>query len=140
MVITYSKNGISNDPFSILNNQMERLFFPVGAHVKQAAYPPHNVIKIDDDNFIMEFAVAGFKKEEIDISVKDNIISIVGEREEDTERHYIHKGIAGRKFSRSFYLPKYVEVKHAGYDSGVLYIDLVRNVPEEKKPISIKID
>lgn len=105
-------------------------------------YPPYNVIKFNDDEYLMEFAVAGFKKDEISIKTEKNILSIKGEKDDPTFEDgsgYLHKGIAGRKFNRSFTLPEYVEVSHAGMEDGILYIDLVRNVPEEKKPKVIAI-
>jgi molecular chaperone IbpA len=102
------------------------------------AYPPHNVVKINDDKFVMEFAVAGFKKTDITVTTEKNVLVVKGEKQEE-EKHYIHKGIAARKFCRSFNLPEFIEVESAGFEDGILYIDLVRNIPEEKKPKNIKI-
>jgi molecular chaperone IbpA len=105
-------------------------------------YPPYNVVKIDSDRFVMEFAVAGFNKKEIDVSVDKGILTVKGEKdtaEEDTKQ-YLHKGIAARKFVRSFTLPEYFEVERAGFDDGILYVDLIRNIPEEKKPKTITVE
>jgi molecular chaperone IbpA len=87
----------------------------------------------------MEFAVAGFKKDEISVTTEKNILSIKADRPETDDKKYLHKGIAARKFTRSFNLPEYFEVESAGHEDGILYIDLIKNVPEEKKPKSIKI-
>jgi molecular chaperone IbpA len=87
----------------------------------------------------MEFAVAGFKKDEISITTEKNVLSIKAERPEADDKKYLHKGIAARKFTRSFSLPEYYEVDLAKFEDGILYVHLVRNIPEEKKPKSIKI-
>jgi molecular chaperone IbpA len=87
----------------------------------------------------MEFAVAGFKKKDISITTEKNVLSIKAEKPETSEKEYLHRGIAARKFNRSFTLPEYFEVESAGFEDGILYIDLIRNIPEEKKPKSIFI-
>lgn len=103
-------------------------------------YPPYNVVKIDDDKIVMEFAVAGFAKDEVKITTEKNVLTIKADKTEtETEKKYLHKGIAARKFARSFTLPEYYEVESAGMDNGILYIDLIKNVPEEKKPKAITI-
>jgi molecular chaperone IbpA len=103
-------------------------------------YPPYNVVKIDDDKIVMEFAVAGFAKDEVKITTEKNVLTIKADKTEtDSEKKYLHKGIATRKFVRSFTLPEYYEVESAGMDNGILYIDLIKNVPEEKKPKAITI-
>ena len=127
---------IFNDPFyGTLAQEFEKMF----AQPVKATYPPYNVVKIDDDKIVMEFAVAGFKKDDISITTEKNVLSIVAEKPETDEKTYLHKGIAARKFSRSFNLPEYFEVESAGHADGILYIDLIKNVPEEKKPKNIKI-
>ena len=103
------------------------------------SYPPYNVVKINDDKIVMEFAVAGFKKDDINITTEKNILSIKADKPETDEKSYLHKGIAARKFTRAFTLPEYFEVESAGFEDGILYIDLVRNIPEEKKPKQITI-
>jgi molecular chaperone IbpA len=88
----------------------------------------------------MEFAVAGFAKDEVKITTEKNVLTIKADKTEtDSEKKYLHKGIATRKFVRSFTLPEYYEVESAGMDNGILYIDLIKNVPEEKKPKAITI-
>ena len=87
----------------------------------------------------MEFAVAGFKKDEISITTEKNVLSVKAEKPDADDKKYLHKGIAARRFTRSFSLPEYYEVDSAGFEDGILYIDLVRNIPEEKKPKSISI-
>jgi molecular chaperone IbpA len=127
---------IFNDPFyGTLAQEFEKLF----AQPVKATYPPYNIVKIDEDKYVMEFAVAGFKKDDISVTTEKNVLSIKADKTEADEKNYTHKGIAARKFTRAFTLPEYFEVDSASVNDGILYIDLVRNVPEEKKPKSIKI-
>jgi molecular chaperone IbpA len=130
---------IFNEPFiGSLAQEFEKVFTqPV-----KATYPPYNVIKnTENENLILEFAVAGFAKKEIDITVDKGTLHIDGVIENGLEPglQYIHKGIATRRFSRSFNLPEYYEVDSASVNNGILYIELVKNIPEEKKPKSIQI-
>jgi molecular chaperone IbpA len=117
-------------------------FFNMGLNTLSAtkpSYPPYNIVKINDDHLVMEFAVAGFKKDEISVTTEKNVLSIKSTKEDANDKEYLHKGIAARKFTRSFTLPEYFEVDSASVDNGILYIDLIRNIPEEKKPKTIKI-
>jgi molecular chaperone IbpA len=102
-------------------------------------YPPYNINKVSDEHYVLEFAVAGFNQYGIDISVEKDVLTVKGERNEDEKANYVYKGIAGRKFTRSFSLPEYFEVDKASMIDGILYIDLYKNVPEEKKPKKIEI-
>jgi molecular chaperone IbpA len=102
-------------------------------------FPPYNVIKEDDDTFIIEFAVAGFSKDDITVKQEKNALIIEGEIEENEEKKYVHKGIATRSFSRAFALAEYVEVIDAGFKNGILSITLERILPEEEQPKTIKI-
>lgn len=127
---------IFNDPFyGTLAQEFEKVF----AQPVKATYPPYNLNKISDEHLVLEFALAGFNKKGIDISVEKDVLTIKGERQEDEGANYIHKGIAARKFTRSFNLPEYFEVDRASMLDGILYVDLYKNVPEEKKPKSIQI-
>ena len=130
-MVTYSTFGIGN-----LVQEFEKAF-PV---TSTSSYPPYNIVKVNDEKFVMEFAVAGFKKDEISINTEKDVLSIKAEKPETDEKEYLHKGIAARKFSRKFSLPEYFEVESAGFEDGILYIDLIKNVPEEKKPKTITIN
>ena len=123
-------------PFGGLGLDIDKFFSTTNT---APAYPPYNVVKINDDKLVMEFAVAGFKKKDISITTEKNVLSIKAEKPEASEKEYLHRGIAARKFNRSFTLPEYFEVESAGFEDGILYIDLIRNIPEEKKPKSIFI-
>ena len=127
---------IFNDPFyGTLAQEFEKLF----TQPTKATYPPYNVNKISDEHLVLEFALAGFNRAGIDISVEKDVLTIKGERQEDEGANYIHKGIAARKFTRSFNLPEYFEVDRASMIDGILYVDLYKHVPEDKKPKKITI-
>jgi molecular chaperone IbpA len=123
-------------PFGGLGLDIDKFFSTTPA---TNTYPPYNVVRINDDKIVMEFAVAGFKKDEISITAEKNVLSINAEKPDADDKKYLHKGIAARRFTRSFSLPEYYEVDSARFEDGILYINLVRNIPEEKKPKSIKI-
>ncbi len=127
---------IFNDPFVSLAQEFEKVFTqPV-----KATYPPYNVIKVDDDEWIIEFAVAGLNKNHLDVTLHNRILTVKSNSEQTEVPDYLHKGIANRKFVRSFTLPEHTEVLKAETRDGILSVTLVRVVPEEKKPKSIKID
>lgn len=119
--------------FENLFNQLESNSWKTETNM----YPPHNVIKIDDDNYIIELAVAGFKPDDIEIEVKDSTLSITGGKKDD--RQYTHKGISSRNFFKSFTLAEFVEVTGSTLENGILSIDLKHIIPEDKKPKKIKI-
>ena len=103
-------------------------------------YPPYNVIKIDDDHFFIELALAGIPREALDIQVDQNQLTISTDKaESDEELEYLHKGISQRGFSRSFTLADHVIVQGADMVDGVLKISLERQLPEELKPRKIDI-
>ena len=105
-------------------------------------YPPHNVVQLDDTHFVVEVAVAGFAESEIDVELKDQVLTVKGERlkEKDApELNYLHKGISARNFTRSFPLAENVEVRGATVKNGILAVALELVVPEEKRPKKIAI-
>lgn len=104
-------------------------------------YPPHNVLKIDDNNFVVQLAVAGFDEGEIDIQVEGQMLSITGQSSKDNKygAEYLIQGISMRNFERTFTLAEHVEVKHAEITNGILSIELERIIPIEKLPKKIDI-
>jgi len=101
-------------------------------------YPHYNIKKLDDNKWSIELALAGFSKDDIEIEVKDNMMTINGElKSEDNE--YVYKGISSRKFSKSFTLAEFTESKSAEMKNGILSIILEKNIPEDKKPQKVKI-
>ena len=107
---------------------------------KPASFPPYNLIKIDDDNYRVELAVAGYSKDDIDITVeRDQLIVASKETETDEEDIVVYQGIAQRQWKQRFILGEYMEVAGATLKDGLLIINIKRNLPEEAKPKVIKI-
>ena len=121
--------------FDPILNELERI---QSAGRSQDNYPPHNVVKIDDDNFNIELAVAGFSEEDISVEVKDGILLIKGQQGDD-DREYAHKGISSRKFEKSFRLSEFVVIDGADLVNGILVVNARVEVPEERRPRKIEI-
>jgi molecular chaperone IbpA len=104
-------------------------------------YPPYNVINLPEDKFIIEVAVAGFEENELDVEVRENILTIKGTKttDKDVNLDYLHKGISDRNFTRTFTLNSDIHVKGATVKNGILAIALELIVPEEQKPKKIAI-
>ena len=103
-------------------------------------FPPHNIIKLDESRYIVELAIAGFAKDEIEISVEDGKLTVKGERKEkETEVQYIHRGIGTRSFTKTLTIADTIEVKGAEFKDGILRIGLENIIPEHKKPRKIEI-
>ena len=107
----------------------------------QTSYPPYNIELMDKDQYQITMAVAGFVEDELDIQTEKGTLTIIGQKagEDATERNYLHQGIAARNFERRFQLADHVEVTGARIAHGLLYIDLVREIPEAMKPKKITI-
>ena len=107
---------------------------------QQTSYPPYNINKIDDLNYQVEMALAGFGKDDIEIKYSDNQLTIKSvESDDKDEKDVIHRGISKRKFSRSFTLAEDIKVNGAELKDGMLLVELEKIVPEEKKPRTINI-
>ena len=105
-----------------------------------AGYPPYNIERLGENEYRVTMAVAGFGESELKVDVKEQFLSIRGERKaEDKERRFLHRGIGTRTFERRFQLADHVEVKGADLKDGLLHIVLVRNVPDKLKARTIAI-
>jgi molecular chaperone IbpA len=107
------------------------------------AYPPYNIEKLGEDRYSVQIAAAGFSTDELDITVQENTLIITGRGKdvpETAERSFLHRGIAKRAFERRFQLADTIKVTGAGYSDGLLTIELVREVPEHKKPRKVEIN
>jgi molecular chaperone IbpA len=105
-------------------------------------YPPYNIETTGEDASRLTMAVAGFSRDEIDITVQENSLVISGKAQKEDDEvngRYLHHGIARRAFERRFSLADHIKVNGASMDNGLLHVDLVREVPEEAKPRQIKI-
>ena len=104
------------------------------------SFPPHNIIKLDDTRYVVELAVAGFSKDEIEITSEDGTLTIKGEKKEkDLEVNYLHRGIGTRSFTKQLTIADTVEVKGAEFKDGILRVGLENVIPEHKKPRKIEI-
>jgi|TARA_B100000035_G_scaffold56482_1_gene44794 molecular chaperone IbpA len=122
--------------FDQLFNELTRDF----ANTKSNGYPPYNVAELNDDEWMISLAVAGFGMDNLDITLDKNTLTIEGSAPGgDEDVKYLHKGIGGRNFRRAFTLAEHVEVEGAELKNGVLNIHLVRNVPEALQPKKINI-
>ena len=107
---------------------------------QQTSYPPYNINKIDDLNYQVEMALAGFGKDDIEIKYSDDQLTIKSVDSDDKdEKDVIHRGISKRKFSRSFTLAEDIKVNGAELKDGMLLVELEKIVPEEKRPRTIAI-
>ena len=105
-------------------------------------YPPDNIERVDENAFAIEIAVAGFTEDDLEIETKEGLLTVAGKRGENEDgegRNYLHRGIAQRSFIRRYQLADHVIVTGANLQHGVLRIDLIRELPEEKKPRKIEI-
>jgi molecular chaperone IbpA len=116
-------------------------FFNEPQFNNSTGYPPYNISKDEEGVYEITLALAGFKKEDIDIELEDGTLKITGESQvlDADGREYLHKGIAERNFIRTFKLAEFVEVKDAKLTDGILRVQLFRNVPEALKPQKIDI-
>jgi len=104
------------------------------------SYPPYNIERVGENDYRISMAVAGFGDSDLNIEVKENTLTVKGERlteKEDTT--FLHRGIASRSFERRFQLADHVVVKGASLENGLLHIDLARELPEAKKPRTVPI-
>ena len=121
----------------------DRLFDEINrefANSKSTGYPPYNIAQINEDEYMISIAVAGFGMDNLDITLEKNVLTVEGTTPKgDEDVNYIHKGIGGRNFRRQFTLAEHIEVANATLELGMLNIHLVRNVPEAQKPKKIAI-
>jgi len=103
-----------------------------------AGFPHYNIKKAGEDKYILEMAVAGYKKSDIKVTVENGILSVEGQSS-DKEEDFVHKGIAKRSFQRQLQLSEYVECKGAKLEDGMLKVELNYNPPEDKKPKQITV-
>lgn len=105
-----------------------------------AGYPPYNIEVLDENRYAITLAVAGFKRDNLEITVENGVLTVCGSKGKDVEeRRYLHQGIANRPFERRFNLAEYVEVTDAEFSDGMLTISLKKEIPESMKPRSIPI-
>ena len=122
------------------DNLLSMLDSVAGVPAETSPYPPYNIERLGENSYRISMAVAGFSPADLKLEVKEGLLSIKGEKSEDTKaREFLHRGIAARSFERRFQLADFVEVKGADVRDGMLHVDLVREVPEKMKPRTIAI-
>jgi molecular chaperone IbpA len=119
--------------FDHLFNELEHVARHANDH-----YPPHNILRTGETDYLIELAVAGFSRDELNIEVKDRTLVVTGEHQ-SKGREYIHRGISTKKFKRTFRLSEHVQVNGADLQDGVLSVELKYVVPEELRPRKIEI-
>jgi molecular chaperone IbpA len=131
-------------PFYRSTVGFDRVFNLLDANVGSEAqtYPPYNIERTGENAYRVTMAVAGFGDADLAIEAKENTLTVKGEKKSEAEKkdsEFLYRGIGARAFERRFQLADHVEVKGANLENGLLHIDLVRNVPESKKPRQITI-
>tara|TARA_B100001564_G_scaffold84545_2_gene68349 strand:- start:253 stop:705 length:453 start_codon:yes stop_codon:yes gene_type:complete len=127
-------------PYSIgFDNLFDRLF-DIDLESSNS-YPPYNISKVDDNNYVIEMALAGFNKDDIEIELSDGELTVRSKKREDSNKdvNLIHQGISHRSFNRKFTLSEEILVKNAEMKNGMLIIKLEKFIPENKKPKLINI-
>lgn len=128
--------------FENLFNEVERMLEATTEKTNHS-FPPHNIVKVDDYHYVVELAVAGYSKDEIDITVDDGHLIVKGNKDEKNadlaDITYLHKGIGLRAFTKTLKIADTVEVRGAEYKDGILRIGLENVIPENKKPRKIEI-
>ncbi|MDI1343273.1 MAG: Hsp20 family protein [Pseudolabrys sp.] len=119
----------------------DRLFSMMDGFEAAPGYPPYNIERTGENDYRITVAVAGFGENEISIESKENTLTIKGAKQATAQQdgEVLYQGIAGRAFERQFQLADYVQVKNAALENGLLHVDLVREIPEAKKPRQIPI-
>ena len=104
------------------------------------SFPPYNIRVTGEDNYRITMAVAGFSDNDIEITSEQNRLLVAGNRADEEQGEYLHRGIATRSFERRFNLADHVKVRSASMENGLLHIDLEREIPEAMKPRTIEIE
>ena len=119
----------------------DRLFSMLDGFEAAPGYPPYNIERTGENDYRITVAVAGFAENELSLEAKENTLTIKGEKQvkQDNTAEVLHQGIAARAFERLFQLADYVQVKGANLENGLLHVELVREIPEAKKPRQIAI-
>jgi molecular chaperone IbpA len=123
--------------FDTMFDQMERRY----SNSVNNNYPPHNILRIADNEYAIQIAVTGFEKNEISVTIENNVLIVKGESittDYPTEQ-YLHRGLATRDFVKEFPLAEHIEVSGATIKNGMLTVNLIRNIPESAKPKVIDI-
>ena len=128
-----------NDPFFIgFDRQIKDL---QNINRNTSNYPPHNISKVkgSDEMYVIELALAGFNKEDIEVEQDKNVLTIKGSSNEDPNKEYLYKGIGARSFVKTFSLAEYVKVNSVVVSNGILMVGLNKFIPESERPVKFEI-
>jgi len=121
-------------------NDVKILMNSNDVQTKATNFPPHNIIRLDDNRYIIEMAIAGFAKDEIDITIEDGSLIVKGNKKEgEANVQYVHRGIGTRSFTKTFTVADTIEVRGAEFKDGILRIGLENIIPDHKKPRKVEI-
>jgi molecular chaperone IbpA len=120
--------------FDLINDNAQRM------NGQEPSFPPYDITRTGEDSYRITLALAGYAPEEIAITAQQNLLSIAGNKGDQSGHEYLHRGISAQNFDRQFNLADHVEVTGATYDNGLLQIELVRRIPDAMKPRRIAIN
>jgi len=138
-MVTTTTLDFFNDPFFIgFDRQIKDL---QSINRSTSHYPPHNLVKVvgSDDMYIIELAIAGFNKDNVEVEQDKNVLTVKGSADENETKEYLYKGIGGRSFVKTFQLAEYVQVVSASVLDGILQIGLMKIIPDSEKPKKFSI-
>lgn len=124
-------NNLFNNPFMLGFDELEDILLSISKGAD--TFPPYNIEQLDMTHLRISLAVAGYREADLDVSLEDNQLVVRGKQENNTDRHFLHRGIAGRAFIKSFILAQGIEIIGAFMENGLLHIDLEK--PEKIKNI-----
>ena len=140
---TFESATKSNIASTLLNRgvgfQTQFKFFEELLGATQSKFPPYDILSTEEDEYEIRFAVAGFKKSDIEVTFANGVLTVKGDKDDESTDAYFHKGIATSAFTQTFPLAEYVEVISAEMEDGILTVKLKRDIPEELQPKKIKI-
>jgi molecular chaperone IbpA len=110
---------------------LDRMFNHLGSINQDVSYPPYNLVKVDENTYSLELALAGFKSDEVKVFTENSQLVVEAAKEETDGREYVHRGLASRSFTRTWTLSEDVEVKEVKFEDGILSVALSRIVPEK---------
>jgi molecular chaperone IbpA len=131
---TFSRSSVGFEPLFNLINEAQKRFNEEGG------FPPYDIVRKDEANYVIRLAAAGFSTDELNITARQNLLTVSGRKSADENRQYLYEGIAARGFERQFSLADHVEVRGASYENGILEIELHQDIPEAAKPRKIAIN
>jgi molecular chaperone IbpA len=130
----FSRSSVGFEPLFNLINEAQKRFDSEGG------FPPYDIVRKGEATYAIRLAVAGFSEGELNITAKQNVLTVSGQKKPAEKHQYLHEGISARAFERHFSLADHIEVRGAAYENGILEIELHQEIPEAAKPRKIAIN